>query len=102
MVARLIQHIDALGLEGTAGDAYRDPRLHGEVGIKRGYGHAKSAHKNRLAIDINLFENDVFVTVVTPSYVKVGEFWESLAPDARWGGRFNDPNHYSIEHDGIK
>ena len=76
MVARLIDQMSLLGLEGTIGDAYRDPRLHGEVGVKRGYGHPKSAHKTRLAIDINLFKDGVFVTDVTPEYTKIGEFWE--------------------------
>jgi len=102
MVARLIGQMALLGLEGTIGDAYRDPRLHGAVGVKLGYGHPKSAHKNRLAIDINLFKDGMFLTDVSTEYTKLGEFWESLAPDARWGGRFKDANHYSLEHDGIK
>ena len=38
----------------TFGDAYRDERLHGKYGEKRGYGHAESDHKRRLAVDLNL------------------------------------------------
>ena len=32
----------------------------------------------------------------------LGEWWEKQAADARWGGRFNDGNHYSLEHEGVK
>jgi hypothetical protein len=33
----------------------------------------------------------------------LGEFWEGLHPLCRWGGRFNDGNHYSIESpEGMK
>jgi hypothetical protein len=24
-----------------------------------------------------------------------------MHPDCRWGGRFNDGNHYSFEHNGV-
>jgi hypothetical protein len=27
-------------------------------------------------------------------------FWESIG--GSWGGRFNDGNHYSLEHRGMK
>ena len=56
LVADLILKAYELGYEVTLGDAYRDPRLHGAVGVKAGYGHAKSCHKLRLAIDLNLFK----------------------------------------------
>ena len=31
----------------TFGDAYRDPRLHGQIGEKVGYGHKNSNHRSR-------------------------------------------------------
>lgn len=102
MVPRLIDYIHSLpGHEVTLGDAFRDPRVHGAVGVKMGYGHPKSGHKNKLALDLNLFINGVFQES-TEAHRPIGEWWEKQAPDARWGGRFNDGNHYSLEHDGIK
>lgn len=101
MVAKLIAQATILGYEVTLGDAYRDPRLHGQLGEKKGYGHPKSAHKNRLAIDLNLFKGGAFLGS-TDDHKQLGEWWESQAPDARWGGRFNDGNHYSLEHEGVK
>lgn len=101
MVGRLLAEITHRGYEATLGDTYRDPRLHGVIGVKLGYGHQKSAHKNRLAIDINLFRDGVFLDS-TEDHEPLGVWWEKLAPDARWGGRFKDGNHYSLEHEGIK
>ena len=99
MVGQLIEHAYANGYELTFGDAYRDPRLHGAVGVKIGYGAAGSLHKERLAVDFNLFKDGVFLTS-TEDHRPLGEYWESLG--GTWGGRFNDGNHYSIEHGGRK
>ena len=57
MVPKLIAQAHALGYEATLGDAFRDSRLHGVFGVKRGYGAAKSQHKRRLAIDLLLFKD---------------------------------------------
>lgn len=99
MIARLIAHAETLGYELTFGDAYRDPRLHGAVGEKKGYGAANSLHKERLAVDFNLFKNGRFLSS-TAAHEPLGLYWESLG--GSWGGRFNDGNHYSLEHKGRK
>lgn len=100
-VSRLIDKAHELGYEVTLGDAFRDPRVHGDLGIKKGYGHAKSAHKQKLAIDLNLFKDGVYLSS-TEDHKELGEFWESIHELARWGGRFKDGNHYSFEHNGVK
>lgn len=99
MVAKLIDFAHANGYELTFGDAYRDPRLHGEMGVKKGYGHSKSNHKIRLAVDFNLFKDGKFLTT-SEDHKPLGEYWESIG--GTWGGRFNDGNHYSLEHNGAK
>jgi len=101
LIAKLIEYAYAHGYELTFGDAFRDPRVHGQMGVKVGYSHASSNHKQRLAVDFNLFRDGVFLSN-TEDHKTLGEYWESLDPLCRWGGRFNDGNHYSIEHDGIK
>lgn len=100
MVADLIIKAYDLGYEVTLGDAYRDPRLHGAVGEKKGYGHPKSCHKLRLAIDLNLFDNEGNFLTTTEDHRKLGEWWESQG--GSWGGRFNDSNHYSLEESGMR
>lgn len=99
MIGQLIAWAYANGYELTLGDAYRDPRVHGEVGKKVGYSAANSLHKDRLAIDLNLFKDGHYLTT-TRDHKPLGEFWESIG--GTWGGRFNDGNHYSLEHQGRK
>jgi hypothetical protein len=99
MVADLILKAHELGFEITLGDAYRDPRLHGAGGVKLGYGHSKSCHKLRLAIDLNLFKDGQFLDS-SDAHLPLGEWWE--AQGGTWGGRFKDGNHYSMEWEGMK
>lgn len=99
MVAQLINKATELGYELTVGDAYRDPRSHGAMGVVKAYGEARSNHKMRLAIDFNLFKDGEFLST-TEAHKPLGEFWESIG--GSWGGRFNDGNHYSLEHGGIR
>ena len=99
MIGLLIEFAYQQGYELTFGDAYRDPRVHGDVGVKKSYSRANSVHKSRLAVDFNLFKNGVYLTS-TEDHRELGEFWESIG--GTWGGRFNDGNHYSLEHQGRK
>ena len=62
-------------------------------------GRKTSLHKEKLAIDINLFKDGVYLQE-TNDHLALGEFWESI--DGAWGGRFNDGNHYSLEYQGRK
>lgn len=100
LVPRLIDKVFELGMTCTLGDAYRDPRVHGIVGVKKGYGHSKSGHKRRLALDLNLFINGEYVDN-EEGHKALGEWWEKQDPRCRWGGRFNDPNHYSLFYEGM-
>jgi len=99
LVSDLLSFIHIRGYEVTFGDAYRDARLHGELGVKLAYGHKNSCHKIRLAIDLNLFKDGVYLTT-DKDHEPIGIYWESLNPLCRWGGRFKDGNHYSLEHNG--
>lgn len=89
------------GYELSDGDAYRDPRLHGMVGVKKGYGHKNSGHKRRLARDYNLFKDEKWLDR-SEDHRPLGENWESRHELCRWGGRFGDGNHYSFIHDGVR
>ena len=99
MIGLLIEWAYQNGYELTFGDAYRDPRLHGDVGVKKGYGASKSLHKSRLAVDFNLFKDGAYLSS-SEDHKPLGEYWESLG--GSWGGRFQDGNHYSLEHEGRK
>jgi hypothetical protein len=47
----------------------------------------QSNHLRRLAIDLNFFMNDVLVTDKA-HLQEIGDYWESLSPENRWGGNF--------------
>jgi hypothetical protein len=67
-----------------------------------GLKHKKnSLHFDGLAIDIDLTKDGIYLKN-TEDHKVFGEFWESLHPDCRWGGRFEDGNHYSITYQGKK
>ena len=101
LLPRLLDKAHELGFEVTGGDLYRDPRVHGDLGVRKSYSHPNSAHKVRLAIDLNLFRDGEFLQL-TEDHRELGEWWEKQHELCRWGGRFNDGNHYSVEHNGVK
>jgi hypothetical protein len=96
-ISKLITYAYDNGYELTFGDAYRDARLHGVMGIKKGYGAANSCHKIRLAVDFNIFKNGVFLTgnKAIAAHTELHEHWSTLGGSDMILG---DSNHYSLEH----
>lgn len=101
LVPRLIDKAHELGFEIRGGDLFRDPRVHGAMGVKIGYGARNSCHKLKLAIDLNLFKDGNWQTH-TSDHEELGTWWKQQHPLCRWGGDFRKPdgNHYSMEHNG--
>jgi hypothetical protein len=91
-VGCLLLHIAAMpGYACTLGDAYRDPRVFGERGDRRGYGNPYSDHKLRLAIDLNLFVDGQYRTD-TAAHKPIGDYWKALSERNYWGGDIIDEN----------
>ena len=88
----LMAFIHDHGYHATFGDAFRDDRCV--------YGQPFSLHRKRLAVDINLIDQEGNWLQKTEDHLKCGEFWESMG--GSWGGRFKDGNHYSLEHEGFR
>jgi len=84
-VSALIHWVERRGYKLTGGDLYRDSRCE--------YGSKSSLHRQRLAIDLNLFVNGEYQIQVTEEYLEVAKQWESM-PHCRSGVRFDDINHY--------
>lgn len=61
-----------------------------------------SLHYLGLADDTQIYTAEGKWLNRTEDHLVYGEYWESLHPDCRWGGRFkkNDGNHYSITYMG--
>lgn len=100
LLPRLIDKAHQLGFQVRGGDLFRDPRAHGHMGEKKSYSRANSCHKLKLAIDLNLFRNGRYLQA-TEDHRQLGEWWEQQHDLCRWGGRFQDGNHYSITHNGV-
>lgn len=98
LVGKLIEYAYTEGYELTFGATFRDPRWKGPG---MGKMPERSLHGQRLAVDFNLFRDGVFLTR-TEDHRLLGQWWEKQHPLCRWGGRFNDGGHYSIEHEGVK
>lgn len=93
LIGRLIGIVYEQGWELTFADAYRPDRQ----------GHKKdSLHYSRLAIDLNLFVNGIWVTEDSAEWRFIGTRWKALHPLCRWGGDFAsvDLNHFSLDHNG--
>lgn len=106
LVARLIQQAALMGYQVSLGEAWRSQEQSSfrvKLNADKGIGIAQSLHRQRLAIDINLFQLGKFLTT-TAEYRPLGEWWEKQCDDCMWGGRFKraDGNHFSIEHQGVR
>lgn len=101
--AKLIQQAEKFGYDVTLGEAWRSPE-EAAILAKEGKGITHSLHIERLAIDLNLFQNGAYLTDLK-DYELLGEWWEGQSCDefkCAWGGRFNDMDHFSIEFGGYK
>ena len=94
LVARLIIFANENGYELTFGETYRTPEQ-ADLNANNGIGIKNSLHTKRLAIDLNLFKNGKYLST-TESHKELGEWWERQHNNCRWGGRFNDGNHYEF------
>ena len=101
LIAKHVVWLYSKGYKVREGDSFRDSRVHGKVGEKKGYGKSYSMHKSKCAKDLNLFRNGRFLTK-TSDHKESGEKWELRHPLCCWGGRFDDGNHYSLTHEGRK
>jgi hypothetical protein len=100
LVAELIRYAYSQGYELTLGEAWRPPETAAAY-ARAGKGIANSLHISRLAIDLNLFRNGTWLSK-SEDFLPLGEWWEKQDPLCRWGGRFGDGNHFSLEHLGVK
>jgi len=103
LVAKLILEADRRGYQVSLGEAYRSPEEAARL-AKAGKGITQSLHTQRLAIDLNLFKDGVYLAK-SDDWKPLGEWWEGQSTteiQCCWGGRFGDGNHVSISHGGRK
>ena len=87
MVGRLIDFIYSHNMEATLGEVWRTPYQQAKYFLDGKSKTLHSKHLQRLAIDLNLFINNRYITD-PEKYRPLGEYWESINPENVWGGRF--------------
>ena len=91
-VSHLVMFGNSLGYFFSFGDAYRDPRCQ--------YGHPDSTHRYRLAVDLNLFVDDEYITDGShPAFSTLHDYWDEIGGAPRIE---SDMNHFSFEHNGVR
>lgn len=102
-LADLIQKAEDLGFEVTMGETFRSQEEAARL-ARAGKGIKNSLHCQRLAVDLNLFKDGLYLTD-GDDYAPLGLWWEQQSGpeyECCWGGRFHDGNHFSITHGGRK
>lgn len=93
-VARLILFAQLHGLKLTGGELLRTPyqqKKYLEDGLSK---TMNSRHLKKLAIDLTLFVDGQPMWEHCPEWEMLGEYWESLHPDNKWGGHFKSFKDY--------
>lgn len=90
-IAKLIIWASENGINASIGDAFRDPRVHGQIGESKGYGHKNSCHKLKLAVDLNL-DN-------VADHSRLHDQWDKQGGAERIPA---DLNHYSFSWQGMR
>ena len=98
----LIDQAFLLGYEVVLGEVWRTPEQAAR-NAESGIGIVNSLHCDRLAIDLILFRDGVWLQK-SADYEPLGAWWERQDPLCRWGGRFTRPDggHFSLERNGVK
>jgi len=100
-LAKLITYAESIGLKLTATWLKRDLELQKKL-VANGLSKTlDSKHLKSVAIDLNVFKNNVYTTKKEDIEV-LGIYWESLHEKNRWGGYFKgfgkdgDSGHFEM------
>lgn len=98
--AKLILKAPEYDLTVTAGELMRSNEQQ-DIYLKTGKTKIKhSTHQDRMAGDLNFFKDGV-LTYDKKDIQPLGDYWESLSPQNRWGGNwtsFIDTPHFERKY----
>lgn len=105
LTAALLGWLYENGYEVTFGETWRPPE-EAARNAKEGDGIVNSLHCIRLAVDLNIWKDGVWLRRTEDiGKTGAGDWWElqsSAEVRCVWGGRFGDGNHFSVEHNGVR
>ena len=103
-LAKLIQFINSGIYRCKVTEVFRTLEQ-AELNAKKGVGIKNSLHCDNLAADVYLFIPNSLVNHYKmiddfDRYKYIGEYWESLHPNNRWGGNFKNVDcvHFEMQN----
>lgn len=103
LVAEMIHEATVLGYEIALNEVLRSAAA-AIANANAGKGISNSLHRIGLAVDVALYRQGVYLKD-SEDYRDLGLWWEAQStPEYTlcWGGRWNDGNHLSMMHEGIR
>ena len=88
-IAKLIKYANLMGFGLTFGHAWRSPEEQERLYYSGLSKTLDSQHLKRLAVDFNVFLAGR-LCLDWQSIKILGDYWESLHPNNRWGGDWNN------------
>lgn len=100
LVSELIAFTYAQGYQLSWGEAFRTAQQ-AQWDAAHGTGIVNSVHCDRLAVDLQLFKDGVYLTDPA-AYKFMADYWQSLHPLCRAGYYFKtvDADHFGMEYLG--
>lgn len=97
MIGNLLLWLGSHGYEVQQGEGWRTPEQ-AALNAAKGIGIKNSLHCDRLAHDLIVSRSDTKQALTPAEYEPIGIEWERLG--GSWGGRFGDPQHFSLAYGG--
>lgn len=97
-LANFILWIYNEGYSVTFGEVWRSPE-EAKIQANKGAGISNSLHCDRLAVDLNIFDENNLLLVSVNALQNFGGQWKTYNVNNKWGGDFKsrpDANHYSM------
>lgn len=96
-VAKLILYINVKGYKCTFGETYRTTEM-AQIYAKTSKGIQDSNHCYKLAVDLNLFKNGVYLSDAK-EYKQFADYWLTLNPfnESGYYWKSVDANHFEMD-----
>jgi len=104
LFSKLLKFLERSSIKYTIGEVYRPQHMQ-DWYYEHGYSQTQiSQHLKKLAVDMNIFlmvqgHRTPQLRYDKESLQHIGDYWEGLDPDCRWGGNFEsflDTSHFEL------
>lgn len=100
LFVKFLAELHARGYQHKNGE-YKRTVEQAQLNAESGVGIENSLHLLLLAADIELYKDGKWLKTCE-DYKEAAELWESMHELCAAGYYFNDGNHFSVRHNGVK